>query len=143
MVMGTVAYMAPEQARGQQIDARADLWSLGVVLHEMLRGKPPFEGTTSAVVFDAIFHHEPAPCGASPDLDALVQKLLEKNRDLRYQSAADVSADLRRVERATATRSAAIRAQLTHPVIDADGHALEFGPVYFDYLHQVAGAHVT
>ena len=102
--VGTVAYMSPEQARGQKLDARSDLFSLGVVLYEMATGSLPFTGRTSALVFDAILNREPVPLsefslGLPPAFTNIVSKLLEKDCRLRYQSASDVVADLRRLQR--------------------------------------------
>ncbi len=102
--VGTVAYMSPEQASGQPIDARSDLWSVGVVLYELVTRVRPFEGATQALIFDAILNRTPIPVRernpAVPlDLARAIEKLLEKDRSLRYQSAADLRADLKRVER--------------------------------------------
>jgi len=101
---GTAAYMSPEQARGEEVDARTDLFSLGAVLYEMTTGKRPFPGETPAVLFEGILAREPAPPSALiPDvpyeLDAIVLKALEKDRDLRYQTAADLRVDLQRAAR--------------------------------------------
>ena len=102
--MGTVAYMSPEQARGEELDARSDLFSLGVVLYEMATGSVPFSGSTAAIIFDGILHSEPASAvELNPRLpvafDTILSKVLEKDSDLRCQTAAELRADLKRLKR--------------------------------------------
>ena len=110
--LGTVAYMSPEQARGEDLDARTDLFSLGVVLYEMATGKLPFSGKTSAVVFKAILDETPAAptqlnAKLTERLDEIVGKALEKDRNFRYQHASDIRTELQRLERDTESKAAA------------------------------------
>jgi serine/threonine-protein kinase len=94
-IVGTPAYMAPEQARGMTIDARSDVFSLGVVLHELLSGRPPFVGATAADVLAAVLQSEPRPLSdAPPALASIVSRCLRKDPKARYQDAAALLADL-------------------------------------------------
>ena len=100
--IGTVTYMSPEQARGEEVDARSDIFSFGVVLYEMSTGRQPFAGATPAVIFEAILNRVPADASRvnpqiPPDLGRLIEKALEKNRNTRYQSSAILRNDLQRV----------------------------------------------
>ena len=113
IAMGTVAYMSPEQARGEELDARTDLFSFGAVLYEMSTGKRAFSGTTSAMIFNAILSGAPAPLAGSKlqlpaKLEEIINRLLEKDRDLRYQSAADLRSELKRLQRDCSTGSGRI-----------------------------------
>ncbi len=103
-MMGTVAYMSPEQVAAKELDARTDLFSFGAVLYEMATAKMPFEGGSSGEISGAILYQEPPPPSQlnpqlSPELDSVIRKALEKDRNLRYQHAADLRADLQRLKR--------------------------------------------
>jgi tetratricopeptide (TPR) repeat protein/predicted Ser/Thr protein kinase len=105
-MLGTVAYMSPEQIRAQELDARTDLFSFGAVLYEMASGRMPFEGSSSGEICGAILHQEPSSeisQQISPALRSVIRKALEKDRNLRYQSAAEMRADLQRLKRDTET----------------------------------------
>ena len=120
--IGTVTYMSPEQVRGSELDRRTDLFSLGAVLYEMATGAMPFTGSTSGVIFEAILNRAPVPPvrlnpAVPAELERVIQKSLEKDRTMRYQSAADMRADLRRVKRETdsSTRTAVSQQNLYDP----------------------------
>ena len=113
--IGTISYMSPEQVRGEELDARTDLFSFGVVLYEMVTGVLPFRGETSGVITEAILNRAPvAPVRLNPDvppkLEELINKALEKDRKLRYQNAADIRTDLQRLKRGSDSSRAAAAA---------------------------------
>jgi eukaryotic-like serine/threonine-protein kinase len=130
--VGTVAYMSPEQARGEPLDARTDLFSFGAVLYEMATGRQAFNGETTAVIFDAIFNREPVPASRvnpyiPPELDRILNRLLEKDRDLRYQHASEVRAELKRLKRDTGSG----RSRVGEPSgLPREGEALPYGAAW-------------
>ena len=104
VAMGTLAYMSPEQASGEPVDHRTDIWSLGVLLYELVTGHKPFKGETRQATINAILSSEPKAATAidatlPSDLDLILNKALEKDRELRYQTASDFRADIRRLLR--------------------------------------------
>src|SRR5271155_1222164 len=120
--LGTVAYMSPEQARGEELDGRTDLFSLGATLYEMTTGKLAFDGSTSAVIFESILNRNPSPPhqlnpGLPLEFERILDRSLEKDRDLRYQSAAEMRAEMKILKRKLdSQRSAAAQAPVSGSV---------------------------
>jgi serine/threonine protein kinase/tetratricopeptide (TPR) repeat protein len=129
--IGTLAYMSPEQVRGEELDARTDLFSFGAVLYEMATGGQPFRGETAGVVTDAILNRSPAaPVRLNPDvpakLEEIIHKALEKDRKLRYQSAAEMRADLRRLKRDSDSGRAAVETSGTSAKLSTKSNRLRW-----------------
>jgi serine/threonine protein kinase/tetratricopeptide (TPR) repeat protein/TolB-like protein len=146
--LGTIAYMSPEQARGEALDTRTDIFSFGLVLYEMATGRQAFSGNTSAVIFHALLEREPVPArsvnpSVPPKLEEIINKALEKDRETRYQHAADMRADLQRLRRdSSVARSASTRepisgvertsaAPSSQPAEQSVAPTLEFAHVLF------------
>jgi len=122
VAIGTVAYMSPEQARGEELDSRTDLFSYGALLYEMATGRPAFSGKTAADFFAAILTSKPQPASnfnphLQPELCKIIEKLLEKDRAIRYQHASDVAADLRRLKRDLDVSLSATPASVSRPTV--------------------------
>jgi serine/threonine protein kinase/tetratricopeptide (TPR) repeat protein len=142
-VMGTVAYMSPEQARGMELDARTDVWSLGVVLYRMVTGRAPFTGETPSHVTVSILEHEPRPLARfAPDVPAefqrIVRKCLTKKRDERYQTARDLMIDLKSLRRELDFQSELERSATPHKVLPTAAQTGEGTPM--QTLDRVSGA---
>jgi eukaryotic-like serine/threonine-protein kinase len=144
--MGTIAYMSPEQVRGEELDARTDLFSLGMVLYEMSTGAMAFPGATSGVVFDGILNRAPVPAvrlnsALGADFERILEKALEKDRKMRYQSAAEMRADLKRAQRDTSsTRTPAVPATST-PAASPNSRGLYAAGAIVVVLLAIGGAY--
>lgn len=140
--VGTVSYMSPEQARGQVTDTRTDIFSLGTVLYQMVTGVLPFIGETSAVVFDAILNRDPVPAtqhiaALPPELNRILSQALEKDRDLRYQTATDLKTALKRLQRDLDSGSS--RAAQSSGGRAAAGTTVDAQPIAVLYFENLSG----
>jgi serine/threonine protein kinase len=133
--MGTIAYMSPEQARGQTLDARSDLWSFGVVLYEMVTGSRPFDGPTAPILFDALLNKTPQSVRernpkVPAELERIIGKLLEKDRELRYPSAAELRDDLGRLQTGPVAASRKLNPLLKYGIAAVVGLILAAGAIF-------------
>src|SRR5262249_4337510 len=131
MVMGTISYMSPEQARGLEVDARSDIFSLGVALYEMLSGAKPFSGATTADLIAAILDKEPAPRShcmreAPKELDRIVSRALRKNREDRYQAVQELLLDLKSLKRKLELESQLEQARYSTAEVARDAPAVGY-----------------
>ncbi|MGB8768545.1 MAG: protein kinase [Candidatus Korobacteraceae bacterium] len=143
-VLGTVAYMSPEQVRGKELDARSDLFSFGAVLYEMATGKLPFRGESLGDIFDSILNSAPLPLvrlnpDLPPELESIIAKCLEKDRNLRYQHASEIRADLQRLKRDSDSGRLRASAQLRAPAATAKPWKLIIPAVAVLLVFLVAG----
>jgi serine/threonine protein kinase len=142
-VLGTVPYMSPEQVRAMPLDARTDLFSFGVVLYEMATGKLPFRGESSGVIFDSILNRTPVPPGRMnpglpAELERIIDKCLEKDRDLRYQHASEIRSDLLRVKRDTESGRVTF-AKRRQAMVAAAATVLALSVAGYFYFHRLPG----
>lgn len=125
MVIGTAPYMSPEQARGNPIDSRTDIWSLGVILYELVSGQRPFLGETTMDVVSAVLNQQPPPCSlhksVAPELERIIFKTLEKDREQRYQTATELLTDLRQLKHSPEP----INEERANPVQDHPGISVQ------------------
>ncbi len=143
VAIGTVAYMSPEQVRGEDLDARTDLFSFGVVLYEMATGQLAFAGRTSGVIMEAILNRAPTPATVMnshvlPQLEEIINKAIERDRRLRYQSAAEMRADLQRLKRDTASGSVSATRSASRAAASTPGAVVPALPVRLFRLKWIA-----